>query len=133
MNEFNITQKEIDDGKGLAGLAYITWVGLLIAFLTGKENRFVMYHVQQGLVLLIASLLVVIPFIGWFLWSIFILVCVIIGLINGFSGKVQPLPLIGKLGYKFNLVKPAESSGAPTDDSSVQQTPPPPPPPENQE
>ncbi len=124
MNEYNITQKEIDEGKGLGGLAYITWIGLLIAFLTGKENRYVMYHVQQGLVLLIASLLTVIPFIGWFLWSIFILVCAIIGIINGFSGKVQPLPLIGKLGYKFNLVKPDGGSQTPGS-----QTPPPPPPP----
>ncbi|MGC9315997.1 MAG: hypothetical protein ACP5G4_10300 [bacterium] len=61
MNEYNITQKEIEDGKGLGGLAYITWIGLLIAFLTGKENRYVMYHVQQGLVLVIASILTVIP------------------------------------------------------------------------
>ena len=120
---YNISQQEIDDGKGLGGLAYITWIGALIAYLAGKENRYVLYHVQQAIVLIIASILIAIPFIGW-LWGIFVLVCFIIGIINGFGGKVQPLPLIGNIGLKFNLVKP---------DSEVQQpqseTPPPPPPP----
>jgi len=27
------------------------------------------------------------------------------GIINAFGGKVQPLPLIGQFGEKFNLVK----------------------------
>jgi len=116
---YNITQQEIEDGKGLGGLAYITWIGTLIAYLAGKENRYVLYHVQQGIVLILAFILVAIPFIGW-LWGVFCLVCFIIGIINGFGGKVQPLPLIGNIGLKFNLVKP---------NGEIGQQPPPPPPP----
>lgn len=123
MNEYNITQKEIEDGKGLGGLAYITWIGTLIAYLTGKENRYVLYHVQQGIVLILAFVLVAIPILGW-IWGLFCLVLFVIGIINGFSGKVQPLPLIGNIGLKFNLVKPDGSTQTPGS-----QTPPPPPPP----
>lgn len=133
MNEFNITQQEIEDGKGLAGVAYLTWIGLLIAFLVGKENRFTMYHVQQALGLMIlmfaAGILAAIPILGWIVFIvvwIFGIVCFIIGLINGFGGKVKPLPLIGEIAYKFNIVKLTQQQ---TQTPPSQETPPPPPPP----
>lgn len=115
MNEFNISPKEIEDGKTMGGVAYITWIGLLIAFITGKENRYVMYHVQQALIVLLFALLTPIPVLGWIV-GLGCLVLAIMGLLNGFAGKVQPVPLIGSIGYKFNLVKPAttiQSAGTP--------------------
>ncbi len=128
MDPYNITPQEIEEGKGMAGVAYLTWVGLLIAFLVGKENRFTMYHVQQALALMIlmfaASILGVIPILGWLVIAvvwIFGIVCLIMGLINGFGGVVKPLPIIGEMAYKFNIVKPVGGSQS--------QTPPPPPPP----
>jgi uncharacterized membrane protein len=114
-NEYSFTQKEIEEGKVLAGIAYFGIIGFLIAYLAGKENRFTLYHAQQGLLIAIASLLVIVPVIGWFILSIFVLVLSIIGLINGFSGKVKPLPLIGKIGFKFNMVKP-EMTATPQED-----------------
>lgn len=106
MNEFNITPAEIEEGKTMGGVAYITWIGLLIAFITGKENRYVMYHVQQALIILLFALVTPIPVIGWII-GLACFVFAIMGIINGFSGKVQPAPIIGTIGYKFNLVKPA--------------------------
>ncbi|HOD18800.1 MAG TPA: hypothetical protein PLV86_03420 [Candidatus Fermentibacter daniensis] len=105
---YTFTQQEIDEGKTMAGIAYITWIGLLIAYLTGKENRFVLYHCQQSIILLIAMLLGIIPVIGW-LWALFCLVLLVIGALNGFGGKAVPLPLIGQFGFKLNLLKPDQS------------------------
>ncbi len=112
--DYNITPQEIEEGKGMAGLAYLTWVGLLIAFLVGKDNRYTMYHVQQSLALMIGwfalSIIAVIPILGWIVaivGNIAALVFLIMGIINGFGGKVQPLPMIGQFGFKFNLVKPS--------------------------
>ncbi len=133
-NQYTFTQQEIDDGKVLAGIAYFGIIGFLIAFLAGKENRFTLYHAQQGLILAIAIVLVPIPFIGW-LWGIFCLVLCIMGLINGFSGNVKVLPLLGPLGMKVNLLKPdgavpsATQQGTPPPPPPPAQTPPPPPPP----
>jgi len=120
-NEHSFTPQEIEEGKTMAGIAYLGIIGFLIAYLAGKENRFTLYHAQQGLVLAIASLLAAVPVIGWFILSIAIIVLSIMGLINGFSGKVQPLPIIGKIGFKFNMVKPAATV------ASQEDVPPPPP------
>jgi len=114
--DLTFTQQEIDEGKGLAGVAYLTFIGFLVALIAGKENRFVMYHVQQALILYLVltagSFLAIIPFLGCLVilvvW-VFAIVCVIIGATNGFGGKVVPLPIIGQWGLKFNLVKPSDS------------------------
>lgn len=108
---YTFTQQEIEEGKSMAGVAYLTWIGLLIAYLTGKENRFTLYHCQQSLALFIGYLLVIIPFIGW-IWGIVCLVLLIIGALNGFGGKAVPLPIIGSFGFKLNLLKP-DSTTAP--------------------
>jgi uncharacterized membrane protein len=116
---YTFTPQEIEDGKGLGGLAYITWIGLLIAFIMGKDNRYVLYHVQQSLILVIAAIFIAIPFLGW-IWGIFVLVAWIMGLMNGFGGKAVPLPLIGPIGLKFGILKPDSSSPAAAPTASYQ-------------
>lgn len=100
---FTFTQQEIDEGKTMAGVAYITWIGLLIAYLTGKDNRFTLYHCQQSIV---NCILTFIPFIGWAVMLVF----TIIGALNGFGGKAVPLPVIGQFGFKLNLLKPDQGT-----------------------
>ncbi len=112
MDQYTFTQTEIDEGKVLAGVSYLGIIGFLIGYLAGKENRFTLYHAQQGLVLAICFLLAVIPIIGW-IWSLFCLVMLVMGLINGFGGKVAPLPVIGSLGFKIGLLKPDQQAAAP--------------------
>jgi len=128
--EYNFTPQEIEDGKGLAGVAYLTWVGLLIAALVGKDNRFTMYHVQQSLALMIGwlalSVIAVIPILGWIVMVVGWIICLvllIIGLLNGFRGDAKPLPIIGELGFKFNLVKGGTTGG----NTTGSETPPTPP------
>ena len=106
---FTFTQQEIDEGKAMAGVAYLTWIGWLIAYLTGKENRFTLYHCQQALVLLIGMLLIAIPILGW-IWGVFCLVLLVMGALNGFGCKAVPLPVIGQFGFKLNLLKPDQGA-----------------------
>lgn len=75
-------------------VAYITWIGLLIAVLVGdKRSKF---HTNQALVILLFGLLSAIPFLGW-LWSIFMVVCWLMGLISAINGEEKPVPVIGSI------------------------------------
>ncbi|MCI0474522.1 MAG: hypothetical protein MUE56_09580 [Ignavibacteria bacterium] len=104
----NITPEEIESGKTMAFVAYLVFfIPLLMD--EYKKNKFVMYHTEQSIVLLIVNLLVnvigiITCGIGYILF-IAVIVYYIIGIINAFGGKVAPLPLIGQFGEKFNLVK----------------------------
>ncbi len=104
-NEYGITAAEIEEGKTMGGIAYFGLLGFLIAFLTNKENKYVVYHAQQSLMIVICMLVVPIPFIGW-LVGVFCFVLFIMGLLNGFKGEIKPLPVIGKFALKLGLLKP---------------------------
>jgi uncharacterized membrane protein len=111
-NEFNITQAEIEEGKTMGGIAYFGILGFLIAFLTSKENKYVMYHAQQSLILVICMLVAPIPVIGWIV-ALGAFVLFIIGLLNGFKGEIKPLPVVGNIAFKFGILKPAEGGTTP--------------------
>ncbi len=111
MPEFNITAKEIEEGKTMGGIAYFGLLGFLIAYLTSTENKYVAYHCQQSLMLVICMIVVPIPVIGWII-GLGVFVLFIMGLLAGFGGKVQPLPVIGNLAFKLGLLKP-EAGAAP--------------------
>ncbi len=122
MNDYQINDSDIADGKAMAAVSYLGLIGFLVAYLTSKENRYVLYHCQQSLVLVFAwfisgfiMLLGVIPIIGliimvlfWLFIGIPLVVFLIIGIVNAAGGNVKPLPVLGKLGLKFGLVKPLE-------------------------
>ena len=61
------------DTKTTSIVAYITWIGLLIAFCAGDREG-AKFHLNQALVIFLFGLLGWIPCIGW-IWSIFMLVC----------------------------------------------------------
>ena len=104
----NISPEEIESGKTMAFVAYlIFFIPLLME--EYKKNKFVMYHTEQSIVLVIVNVIVSIITsvtcgVGGILF-IGTIVLFIIGVINAFGGKVAPLPLIGQFGEKFNLVK----------------------------
>ena len=111
-NEYGITAAEIEEGKTMGGIAYFGLLGFLIAFLTNKENKYVVYHAQQSLILVICMLVVPIPVIGW-LVGVFCLVLFIMGLLNGFKGEIKPLPVVGSLAFKLGLLKPVGGATPP--------------------
>lgn len=74
-------------------VAYITWIGLVIAFCAGDKEG-AKFHLNQALVIFLFSLLSIIPCIGQ-IWGIFMIVCWIMGLIAAINEEEKPVPLIG--------------------------------------
>ncbi len=81
------------DTKTTSIVAYITWIGLIVAFCAGDKEG-AKFHLNQALVIFLFSLLSLIPCVGW-IWAIFILVCWIMGLIAAINQEEKPVPLIG--------------------------------------
>lgn len=85
-------------------ISYITWVGFIIAFLIrDQEDEMVKHHLNQALLLNIASTIVSIlsriKFLGMIcgLVNLAILVLAIMGIIRALKLSDQPLPLIGEI------------------------------------
>ncbi len=99
--ETNFTPEDIESNKVMAGLANILF---FLPLLVCPDSPFGRYHANQGLLLLLLGLggsivLSIIPIIGWILlpfFAIAVFIIAVIGLINGFTGKAKPLPIIGK-------------------------------------
>ncbi|MBI5654919.1 DUF4870 domain-containing protein [Candidatus Uhrbacteria bacterium] len=100
-------KKDIEDNKLVAALAYIVF---FIPLLAAKDSKFAKEHAKQGLVLLIASVIIwiagmVIPVIGWFiigpLGSIAVLVIALIAIIKTLQGEFWEIPVIGQ--YRSNF------------------------------
>jgi len=106
---FNISSSDIDNGKAMAGISYFGIIGFIIAMVTSRENRFVVYHAQQSLLPILLFFVRFVPgtpFIVDGIAGLAAFVLFVIGLLNGFSGKVKPLPVVGELAYHFGLCKP---------------------------
>ncbi len=98
-----------DQVKIVSALAYL---GLLffLPLVTNPESKFGKFHANQGLILLIASLVIntvgtIIPLLGWFLilplGNLFVFILFIIGVLNALGKKEKRLPVIGQ----FDLIK----------------------------
>ena len=84
------------DAKTTGIVAYLTWIGLLIAIILGDREG-ARFHVNQALVIWIVGLVAgFIPLLGW-LVSLFCLICAIIGLIGALNGEEKAVPLLGKI------------------------------------
>ena len=99
-----------EHNKTLMGvLAYLGPL-VVIPFLVALEDSFVKFHVKQGAVLFILSLLVWIASgVMWFLmplWAIInfvVLILALIGVINVLRGKEKEIPLVGQYSSKINI------------------------------
>ncbi len=83
------------DKKTTGWVAYLTWIGLLIAFVAGDKEG-AKFHINQALVIFLFSLLSIIPCIGW-IWGIFMLVCWVMGLVAAINEEEKEVPLIGSI------------------------------------
>lgn len=96
----------VEEGKTMAIIAYLWWVGLLIAFImnSDKKNAFAKFHIRQALLLTligIAGMFVFwIPFIGWAL-AIALLVLCVMGLISAINGQEKEVPVLGKYAQEW--------------------------------
>ena len=83
------------DKKTTGIVAYLTWIGWIIALLAGDKEG-AKFHVNQALVILLFSLLSIIPCIGW-IWGVFMIVCWFIGFIAAINDEEKPIPLLGNI------------------------------------
>ncbi len=94
---------------------FIPIVGIIIVLVTKNERTdFSIYHCKQGIVLIIAwiivsiisSIMAIIPFFGWVVAGallVFMLVIWIIGMVNSLTGKKVPLPVVGQFAKPFKF------------------------------
>ena len=84
-------------------VAYLTWVGLLIALVAGDryESRF---HLNQSLVIWLAGtvlgMVAWVPLLGWLIGavgSLFCVICWFIGIVNAIQGVEKEVPLLGQI------------------------------------
>ena len=99
---------ETIEGKNIAVIAYITIIGLIIAFVMNNEKKepFASHHIKQSLGLALTGLALgiigIVPIIGWLIniVGIFVLIYMwIVGLMNAINGKESNVPFLGK---KYN-------------------------------
>lgn len=87
--------------NGLTLVSILSYLNILvfIPLLFARKSPFAQFHAKQGLALLmltvIFSFTFYLPLIPWF-FLIFIVICIIIGIVNVITGHERPLPLIGK-------------------------------------
>lgn len=100
-SEEKSTETQIDNTTAMGILCYLG-ILVIVPIVLSKDSDFVMYHANQGLVLLIAAIILsgigMIPFLGWligFFGWIAIIILAIMGIINVTNEKKKPLPLIG--------------------------------------
>ena len=74
-------------------VAYLTWIGLIIAFVAGDKDG-AKFHLNQALVIWLAGIILgivaVIPILGWIVGlvgSIFLFVCWIMGLVYAIQDR----------------------------------------------
>lgn len=93
------------DGKQTAIIAYITIIGLFIAFIMNneKKNVFASFHIKQSLGLCITGLVLgivgMIPILGWIIniiGFILLLYMWIMVLLSAINEKEKPLPFLGE-------------------------------------
>ena len=84
-------------------IAYITWIGWIVAFCAGDKEG-AKFHLNQALVILIgqivAAVINYIPYVGGIvgtILSIFLFVCWIMGLIYACQEQEKEVPLLGQI------------------------------------
>ncbi|MFH1046663.1 MAG: DUF4870 domain-containing protein [Candidatus Omnitrophota bacterium] len=101
--------KAIEEGKVIAILSYIS-ILCIIPLILKKDNKFVLHHAKQGLVLFIAevalSILIIIPVLGWVvapIGSVVLLIVSLIGIIQVLQGSYWKCPVVSDLAEKIKL------------------------------
>lgn len=94
-----------NEGKTIAIIAHLTWVGLIIAFIMNNEKKIPLanYHIRQMLGLTLTGIIIgfvgIVPILGWivFILGFFVLLYMwIIGFINALNERQLPMPILGK-------------------------------------
>ncbi|HMO77642.1 MAG TPA: hypothetical protein PKA42_00605 [Candidatus Paceibacterota bacterium] len=105
----NSSSIDFSENNVMAALSYVGPL-VIIPFLTSRDNSFVMFHIKQGLVLLVLAL--ILQFSSFFLFFLFPLIMLaflglfvlsIIGILNALKHKEVELPIVGKFAGKIKI------------------------------
>ncbi|WP_295868473.1 hypothetical protein [uncultured Oscillibacter sp.] len=83
------------DRKTTGIVAYLTWVGLLVAILLGDREG-AKFHINQALVIWLAGLLSFVPCVG-LIWGLFCFICAVMGCISAINDEEKEVPLLGQI------------------------------------
>ncbi|MDQ7917952.1 hypothetical protein RBU60_10225 [Mesonia sp. MT50] len=101
----NASTALVTEDKNIAIIAYITFIGLIIAFIMNNDKKavFPTYHIKQSLGIALTGLALfvvgMVPILGWivsFLGSLGLLYLWVMGLINAINEKQKPVPWLGE-------------------------------------
>ncbi len=91
------------DKKTTGIVAYIHWIGWIVAYCAGDKEG-AKFHLNQALVILIGQIIAIvinfIPYVGGIvctILSIFLFVCWIMGLIYACQDQEKEVPLLGQI------------------------------------
>lgn len=88
----------IDNGKTVAIIAHITFIGWIVAIIMNSNNKTVLgsYYIRQTLgIWLLALVLSWIPIVGCFAFIICV-VLIVMSVINAANEKMVPTPIVGE-------------------------------------
>ncbi|MBI5369658.1 DUF4870 domain-containing protein [Candidatus Uhrbacteria bacterium] len=95
--------------KFVSAIGYLG-VLCLVPLLLEKQSAFAQHHGKQGLVLLIAWIVLwmgnIIPVLGQIVWvigSIVFIMVIILGMVNAFEGKLWEMPILGEYAKRVKL------------------------------
>lgn len=93
------TKKVTQDDKIWGLLSYL-WIFSLVALIMKRDNEFVRFHANQGILLFVISFVGWVPMLGQL---IMLLICIlaIIGMIQAYQGEKWELPLLGGVAKEF--------------------------------
>ena len=96
-----LTPDEIEEGKGLAILAYIP-VLCFIPFLQGKKgNRFAYEHGKQGVILFLFEVVALLGALFWKAALFLASVAALVGIIYVLQGRTWKVPVLGDFADKI--------------------------------
>ncbi len=96
-----MTNQEIKEGRTMAIISYLFWIGLLIAFImnANKRNPFASFHIRQALgislIYSISGILMKISALAGQIVFLFSFVLMIIGLLSAIKYETKKIPLLG--------------------------------------
>jgi len=110
-----MAKKKRDDKKLLAFVTtFLSIIGFVIALITWKDNKYIMFYARQSLVVFIVAVIagfvneifVWLPFIGKiisFALGLVVFVLWLVSWIYALSGEMKEVPIIGVWGRKIKL------------------------------
>lgn len=108
-NPKRVDPREVEKNKILAAISYLGVLCLVPLFLK-KSSPYVQFHAKQGLVLLIAEIIIsfvnIIPFFGFMVWAfagLLFFIISMVALVRTWNGESWEIPVISDYAKKIEL------------------------------